>query len=56
MDQKFVASKAIGTISITHDGIKKIENLLEDADPKYASPVKASINNHDKSEISVTKK
>jgi TIR domain len=30
INKKFVASKALGTISITHIGIKKIETLLED--------------------------
>ena len=28
-DRKFVVSEALGTISITHQGIKKIEELLE---------------------------
>jgi hypothetical protein len=30
MYRKFVVSKALGTISITHQGIKEIEKLLED--------------------------
>ena len=51
IDQKFVESKALGTISITHEGIKKIENLLEDADSKYASQIKNSISNTERSEI-----
>lgn len=31
MERSLVASKALGTISISHQGIKKIEQLLEDA-------------------------
>ena len=31
IDRKFVVSKALGTISITHQGIRKIEELLEDS-------------------------
>lgn len=29
INEKYITSKSLGTISITHDGIKKIENLLE---------------------------
>jgi hypothetical protein len=31
IDRKFVVSKALGRISITHQGIKKIEELLENS-------------------------
>jgi hypothetical protein len=55
MDKNFIASKALGTISITHEGIKKIENLLEDSSQTssswIATQIKNSINENEKAEI-----
>jgi hypothetical protein len=56
--KKFIISKSLGTISITHKGIKKIENLLEETSQeksstskKIASQIKHSIDKSEKSKI-----
>lgn len=55
MNKKFIVSKALGTISITHAGIKEIENLLEDSlqtSPSWiASQIKNSFKENEKIEI-----
>ena len=55
-DKNFITKKALGTISITHEGIKEIENLLEDSSQTYssskiASQIKRSIDENELSEI-----
>jgi hypothetical protein len=54
--QKLVASRALGTISITHEGIKRFERLLENAArkgriSKNASVIRHSINNNEMSNV-----
>jgi vacuolar-type H+-ATPase subunit F/Vma7 len=44
-DMNFIASKALGTISITHEGIKEIENLLEDSSQTSSSLIVTQIKN-----------
>lgn len=55
IDKNFITSKALGTISITHKGIKEIENLLEESSQtsysKIASQVKHSIGESEKTKI-----
>jgi predicted transcriptional regulator len=56
IERNFVSSKALGTISITHSGIKKIETLLEDSYNKDSTLLSASqflplINEAEKFEI-----
>jgi hypothetical protein len=53
MDKNFVVSKALGTISIAHEGIKKIENLLEEASHTsslIAFQIKHSLSEDEKAE------
>jgi hypothetical protein len=54
--QKLITSRALGTISITHEGIKRFERLLENTTrrgrvSKYASVIKHSINDNEISNI-----
>jgi hypothetical protein len=54
--QKLIASKALGTISITHEGIKRFERLLEIATRrtrvgKHASLIRHSMNTNDVSNV-----
>ncbi len=54
MDKNFIASKALGTISITHEGIKEIEKLLEDSSQTsswIATQIKNSFKENEKAEI-----
>jgi hypothetical protein len=45
MSRNFTASTAMGTISITHEGIRKIENLIEDSSQISASRIASQIKN-----------
>ncbi len=53
--KNFIASKALGTISIRHEGIKEIENLLEDSSQTssslIATQIKNSLRENEKDEI-----
>lgn len=55
MDKNFIASKALGTISITHEGIKENEKLLEDSSQTsslwIATQIKSSFKENEKAEI-----
>jgi hypothetical protein len=45
MHKNFIASKALGTTSITHEGIKKIENLIGDSSQISASGIVSQLKN-----------
>jgi predicted transcriptional regulator len=54
--QNLIASRALGTISITHEGIKRFEKLLENRArtgraSKNASLIRRSINNNEMSNV-----
>jgi hypothetical protein len=54
--KNFIAAKALGTFSITHKGIKEIENLLEEkssqtSSSSIAAQIKNSIKGNEKTEI-----
>jgi len=58
--RNFIASKALGTFSITHEGTKEIENLLEDSPETssslIATQIKNSLKEKEKTEIIETQK
>lgn len=54
--KKLIESKSLGTISITHNGIKEIENLLEEPSQKSLSSRKKEITSQFKHSISESEK
>ena len=55
MGKNFITAKALGTFSITHEGTKEIENLLEENSSQpsssIATQIKNSIKENEKAEI-----